>query len=229
LADIRTETVEFPTIGETGSGYLALPEGEGPFPGIIVVQEWWGLDDHIRDVAERFAKEGFVALAPDLYHGKVTKEPDEAQKLMMSLNMPQATKELVKAADYLASRSETAGRGIGGIGFCMGGGLALSLATESPRIKAVAPFYGANPTPVDKVRNLAGPVFAAYAEQDAWVNESVRRELETALKNAGIDHEAVTYPSTGHAFFNDTRPEVYNREASEDAWQRALTLFRKNL
>jgi carboxymethylenebutenolidase len=229
LADIRTETVEFPTNGETGSGYLALPEDEGPFPGIIVVQEWWGLDDHIRDVAARFAKEGFVALAPDLYHGKVTKEPDEAQKLMMSLNMPQATKELVKAADYLASRSETAGRGIGGIGFCMGGGLALSLATESSRIKAVAPFYGANPTPVDKVQNLGGPVFAVYAEQDAWVNESVRLELETALKNAGIDHEAVTYPGTGHAFFNDTRPEVYNREASEDAWQRALELFRKNL
>lgn len=229
MADVGTETVEFPTNGEAGSGYLVIPEGDGPFPGVIVVQEWWGLDDHIKDVARRFAREGLLALAPDLYQGKVTKEPDEAQKLMMSLNMPQATKELVKAAEYLGSRTETAGRGIGAIGFCMGGGLALNLACESPHIKAVAPFYGANPTPVDKVRNLKGPVFAVYAEHDAWVNESVRKELENALKDAGIEHEAVAYPGTGHAFFNDTRPEVYSKEASDDAWQRALSLFRKNL
>jgi carboxymethylenebutenolidase len=194
-----------------------------------VVQEWWGLDDHVKDVARRFAREGFVALAPDLYHGKVTKEPDEAQKLMMSLNMPEATKELVKAAEYLASRPEVGGRGIGAIGFCMGGGLALSLACESPQVKAVAPFYGANPTPVDKVRNLTGPVLAVHAEQDVWVNESVRKELEAALKDAGIQHEIRVYPGTQHAFFNDTRPGVYNQEASDDAWRRALALFRENL
>jgi carboxymethylenebutenolidase len=229
VADVRTESVEFPTNGETGQGFLAALQGEGPFPGVIVVQEWWGIDDHIKDVARRFAQEGFVALAPDLFHGKVTKEPGEAQRLMMSLNMGQATKELTKAADFLASRPEVAGRGIGAIGFCMGGGLALNLACESPHIKAVAPFYGANPTPIDKVQNLRGPLFAAYAENDNFASESVRRQLEEALKQRGITHDVKVYPGTEHAFFNNTRAEVYNREAAEDAWQRALTLFRDNL
>ena len=229
MADIRTESVEFPTNGETGQGFLAAPEGDGPFPGVIVVQEWWGLDDHIKDVVRRFAEQGFVALAPDLYHGKVTKEPGEAQRLMMSLNMGEATKELVKAADYLASRPEVAGRGIGAIGFCMGGGLALNLACESPHVRAVAPFYGGNPTPVDKVQNLRGPLFAAYAENDNFAGESVRRQLEEALKQHGISHHVKVYSDTEHAFFNDTRAEVYNREAAQDAWQRALSLFRDNL
>jgi carboxymethylenebutenolidase len=229
LADRRTESIEFAGNGEAVHGFLAFPDGNGPFPGVIVVQEWWGLDDHIKDVAQRFAGEGFVALAPDLYHGKVTSEPNEAQKMMMSLNMPQASKELVKATDYLAARPEVAGRGIGAIGFCMGGGLSLTLATESERIKAAAPFYGGNPSPIDKVKNLRGPVMATYAEHDAWINESVRKELDSALSDAGIQHEIRVYPGTEHAFFNDTRPEVHNREASQDAWQRVLALFRENL
>src|SRR5438034_9837672 len=112
MADLRTESVEFPANGETGHGYLAVPEGDGPFPGVIVVQEWWGLDEHIKDVARRFAAEGFPALAPDLYHGQVTKEPGEAQKLMMSLNMGEAVTELVKATEYLGSRPDVAGRAI---------------------------------------------------------------------------------------------------------------------
>jgi carboxymethylenebutenolidase len=221
--------VEFPANGETGSGYLAIPEGDGPFPGVIVVQEWWGLDNHIKDVAGRFANDGFVALAPDLYHGKVTSEPNEAQKLMMSLNMTQAGSELVKAAEYLASRPEIGGRGIGAIGFCMGGGLALTLACDSPHVKAAAPFYGMNPTPIDKVRHLSGPVLAVYAENDNFAGEAVRRQLESALKDAGIQHEIQVYPGTEHAFFNDTRPEVHRQEAAEDAWKRALALFRENL
>jgi carboxymethylenebutenolidase len=229
MADLRTETVEFPVNGETGRAYLAIPAADGPFPGVIVVQEWWGLDEHIQDVTRRLAAEGFVALAPDLYHGKVTKEPDEAQKMMMSLNMGQAVKELVKATDYLASRPEVAGRGIGAIGFCMGGGLALNLACENPKIRAAAPFYGINPSPIEKVRNLQGPIVAAYGENDTFASESVRRELEGALKANNIPHEMVVYPSADHAFFNDTRPEVYDREAAADAWQRALSLFRENL
>ena len=229
MADLRTETVEFPVNGETGRAYLAIPAGDGPFPGVIVVQEWWGLDEHIQDVARRLSAEGFVALAPDLYHGKVTKEPNEAQKMMMSLNMGQAVIELVNATDYLASRPEVAGRGIGAIGFCMGGGLALNLACESPKIRAAAPFYGVNPTPIDKVRNLRGPVLAIYGEKDAFAGESVRRELEQALKGNNIKHETVVYPAADHAFFNDTRPEVYDSDAAADAWQRALSLFRENL
>src|SRR5439155_478483 len=106
MADVRTQSVEFPVNGETGRGYLAEPDSSGSFPGVVVVQEWWGVDEHIKDVACRFATEGFAALAPDLYHGQVTKEPGEAQKLMMSLNMGQATKELIEATDHLSSRPE---------------------------------------------------------------------------------------------------------------------------
>ena len=229
MADLRTESVEFPANGETGHGYLAVPEGDGPFPGVIVVQEWWGLDEHIKDVARRFAAEGFPALAPDLYHGQVTKEPGEAQKLMMSLNMGEAVTELVKATEYLGSRPEVAGRGIGAIGFCMGGGLALNLACESSKIGAAAPFYGVNPTLIERLRNLKGPLLAIYAENDAFAGESARRELEEALKTAGIRHEIVVYPGAEHAFFNDTRPEVYDRDAAVDAWQRVLSHFRQNL
>jgi len=229
VADVRTDTVEFPADGETGRGFLALPVGDGPFPGVIVVQEWWGLDGHIKDVAERFARGGFAALAPDLYHGKVAKEPDEAQKLMMSLNTGKASNELARGGDYLASRPEAAGRGIGATGFCMGGGLALTLACDSPHIRAAAPFYGINPSPVDKVANLRGPVLAVYAENDGWVTEEVREQLRKALSQHGIEHEIKVYAGTDHAFFNDTRAEVYNRDAANDAWERVLSLFRANL
>ncbi len=230
MADIVTERVSFPANGEEMPGYLARPEGDGPFPGVIVVQEWWGLDDHIQDVCRRFAREGYAALAPDLYRGKVTSEPDEAQKLMMSLDMARAARELARAADWLAAQPYTRGRGIGAIGFCMGGGLALELACASPHIKAVAPFYGVNPQPIEKVQNIQGPVLAIYAEHDPWVDPPRRsQELREALERYGKRCEIHLYPGTQHAFFNDTRPEVYNAEAARDAWQRVLRLFAENL
>jgi carboxymethylenebutenolidase len=229
MADLITESVEFKTNGETAAGYLARPAGDGPFPGVIVVQEWWGLDDHIKDVARRFAGEGFAAFAPDLYHGKVVSEPNEAQKLMMALDMPRAVKELVAATDHLSKQSFINGRGIGATGFCMGGGLSLSLACESPHIKVAAPFYGMNPDPIDKVANLSGPIRVSYAENDSWVGAPVREALETALKKHGKTHEIHVYPNTHHAFFNDTRPDAYDKDAATDAWNKMLALFRANL
>lgn len=229
MSPIQTEMVSFAGNGEAVDGFLAHPEGAGPFPGVIVAQEWWGLDAHIKDVTQRFASEGFAALAPDLYHGKTTSEPDEAQKLMMALDMPRAVKELTGAADYLASQPLTAGRGIGVTGFCMGGGLALSLACDSPRIKAAAPFYGVNPEPIDKIAGINGPVLALYAESDNWAGPPVREALESALTRHGKEHEIRVYPGTEHAFFNDTRPGIYNRQAASDAWERVLRLFRENL
>jgi carboxymethylenebutenolidase len=225
---VRAEMVQFQSNGSEMPGYLARPEGDGPFPGVIVVQEWWGLEDHIKDVARRFAAEGFAALAPDLYRGKVAQEPDEAQKMMMALDMNRASQELVKAADYLASQPFLRGRGIGTIGFCMGGGLALTLACDSPHVRATAPFYGANPNPVEKVQNLRGPVLAVYAEHDDWINAQVREQLRQALEQHGKQHEIHVYPGTHHAFFNDTR-DIYNRGAATDAWGRVITLFRESL
>lgn len=229
MPDIVTSSVDFKTNGEAAQGYLARPDGNGPFPGVVVVQEWWGLDDHIKDVARRFAAEGFAAFAPDLYHGKITKEPDEAGKLMMALDMPKASKELAAAAEHLADQPFVDGRGIGATGFCMGGGLALTLACDSPHIKAAAPFYGMNPDPTDKVANLRGPVRVSYAEHDDWVGPPVREALEAALKKHGKDYEIHVYPGTSHAFFNDTRPDAYNEEAASDAWNKMLALFRANL
>ncbi len=226
---VRSDMVEFPANGAPMPGFLARPAGEGSFPGVIVVQEWWGLEDHIKDVAQRFAREGFAALAPDLYRGKVTPEPDEAQKLMMALDMNRAARELARGADYLASQPFTAGRAIGSIGFCMGGGLALTLACGSPHVRAAAPFYGANPNPVDRVRDLRGPVFSVYAENDGWINARVREELAGAMQRYGKQFESEVYPGAAHGFFNDTKPGQYNPAAAQDAWQRVLTLFRDNL
>jgi carboxymethylenebutenolidase len=194
-----------------------------------VIQEWWGLNDNIKDIAQRFATEGFAALAPDLYHGKIAEEPDEAMKAMMATDMNRASQELTKAADYLASQPYTQGKGIGSTGFCMGGGLALSLACDSPHIKAVAPFYGANPTPIDKVANIDGPLFVSYAEHDDWAGPAVREALEEALQRFGKQYEIKVYPGTQHAFFNDTRPDVYNEAAAKDSWEKMLALFKANL
>ena len=227
--DIRTEMVELPANGAPMPGFLAAPEGDGPFPGVIVVQEWWGLDDHIKHVAQRFAREGFAALAPDLYRGEVAREPDEAQKMMMALDMNRASGELTKAADYLASRPLLQGRGIGAVGFCMGGGLALTLACDSPHIRAAAPFYGVNPSPIEKVQELRGPVLAIYAEHDDWVTAEVREQLRSALERRGKKFEMRVYPGTQHAFFNDTRPGIHDGPAATDAWQRVLAMFRENL
>jgi carboxymethylenebutenolidase len=226
---MKTEIVSFATNGETADGFLVRPDGEGPFPGVIVIQEWWGLNDNIKDIARRFAAEGFVALAPDLYHGKVAAEPDAAMKAMMALDMNRASKELTKAADYLASRPYTQGRGVGATGYCMGGGLALTLACDSAHIKAVAPFYGVNPNPIDRVANLQGPVFAAYAEHDDWAGPAVREALEAALRQHGKEFQTKTYVGTEHAFFNDTRADAYNEGAAKDAWGKVLELFRANL
>ncbi len=229
MADITTEMLDYATNGSKASGFLARPRGDGPFPAVVVIQEWWGLNDNVKDIAGRFANEGFVAFAPDLYHGEVTSEPDEAQKLMMQMDMPRASQELVKATEYLSQQPYVNGRGIGSVGFCMGGGLALTLATDAPLIKAAAPFYGVNPQPIDKLQNLQGPVLAIYAEHDDFASAAVREALQSAMEQFGKQLEVQVYPGTEHAFFNDTRREVYRETAAKDAWNRVLALFRAEL
>ena len=229
MSDVRTDMVEFRSNGSTAHGFLARPDGDGPFPGVIVVQEWWGLNDNIKDIAERFAREGFVAFAPDLYHGRVVREPDQAQKMMMQLDMPLAAKELVKATEYLASQKYIGERGIGAIGFCMGGGLALTLACNSPRIKAVAPFYGFPPEPIDMVQSLQGPAFLVFAEHDDWIGPPARDKLEQAMKRHNKPFEMKVYPGAHHAFFRDVDNDHHDAAASRDAWERTLKLFRDNL
>jgi len=222
--------IEFPSNGSTDEGYLASPTGAGG-PGVVVIQEWWGLVDHIKDVCDRLAAEGFVALAPDLYHGKQVAEPDEAGKLMMALELDRAAKDMSGAVDEVASRS-TGGGGVGVVGFCMGGGLALLVASRRPdKVRAVVPFYGVVP-PGARVdySELSGAVLGHYAGQDESASPDAARELVRTLREAGNNDVAIhIYPDSDHAFFNNTRPEVYDADASALAWQRTLEFLRSHL
>jgi carboxymethylenebutenolidase len=218
--------VEFTSNGGIAKGYLA----DGGGPGIVVIQEWWGLVPHIQDVAERFAAEGFTALAPDLYHGEEATEPDEAGKLMMAMNIEQAAKDMSGAVDLLLERTRRDAVGV--VGFCMGGGLALVLACLRPdAVKAVAPFYGIIPWPSAEPdwTRLDAKVEGHYAEKDAFFTPEKVRELEARLTDLGKDVTFQIHPDVDHAFFNDTRPEVHDPSASAAAWQATLTLFRETL
>lgn len=222
------QMVEFPSNGTTTSGYLATP-AQGKGPGVIVIQEWWGLVPHIKDVCDRFAAEGYVALAPDLYHGESTRSPDEAGKLMMALRVDEAEKDLRGAGAYLLSHEATSGDKVGTIGFCMGGALSLYAASKNPQVGACVVFYGIHPNVKPDLPNLRAPVLGIYAERDSYVPPSAVHELEAKLKEHGKSADMRIYPDIDHGFFNDTRAEVYNESAAKDAWNRVLTLFSKRL
>jgi carboxymethylenebutenolidase len=223
------EIVEFASNGGTATGYLATPDGGGGLP-VVVIQEWWGLVPHIEDVCDRFAAEGFVALAPDLYRGESTTEPDEAGKLMMALNIEQAAKDMSGAVDKVA---EVAGTdAVGTVGFCMGGGLALVLAAHRPdKVKAAVPFYGLIPWPDAQPdwSALEAAVEGHYAEQDGFFGPEQVAELQATLDSSGKRANLVVHPGVDHAFFNDTRPEVYDAEQAGQAWESTLAFFRAEL
>ena len=222
------EMVEFPFAGGNTGGYLASPK-QGSGPGVIVIQEWWGLVDHIKDLCDRFAQEGFVALAPDLYHGKSTKSPDEAGKLMMAMRIDEAERDLTAAAQYLLTLDSTTSDKVGVVGFCMGGALALYTATKNPQIGASVVFYGGHPKVKPDLPNLHAPVLGLYGEKDRSVTPASAHELERQVKALGKQIEVIVYPGADHGFFNDMRPEVYNAEAAADAWRRTLAFLRENL
>jgi carboxymethylenebutenolidase len=218
--------VQFPSNGGTASGYLATPPS-GKGPGVLVIQEWWGLVGHIKKVCDRFAAEGFSALAPDLYHGKTADEPDTAGKLFMALNVGQAEKDLRGADKFLAGHSSTAK--LGAVGFCMGGQLALFAATLNPNVGATVNFYGIHPNVKPDYSKLSGPVLGLFAEKDQFVTPQVAKETDAAIKKSGKPSEIYIYPDVDHGFFNDERPDVYNKAAADDAWRRTLALFRQHL
>jgi carboxymethylenebutenolidase len=226
---LHTEQVSFPANGGAGQGYLALPEGPGPHRGVVVIQEWWGLDDHIKDVTRRFAAAGYAALAPDLYHGQVAAEPDDARRLVMELQIPVAAAEMAGAAAYLAGRDDVAPPMDGAIGFCMGGSLALLLAARSPDVGAVASFYGGRPLAAEDRERIAAPVLAIFGERDAGIPPERHAELDMLLTARGVPHSIYVYPGAPHAFFNDTRAHSYRPAAAKDAWVRTLAWFDKYL
>jgi carboxymethylenebutenolidase len=221
------EIIEFPSNGTTAQGYLAT---EGTGPGVVVIQEWWGLVDHIREVCDRFAAQGLVALAPDLYHGQKTTEPDEAGRMLMAMKMDQAAKDMSGAVDAVKERSS--GHGVGVVGFCAGGGLALVLATRRPdAVRAVAPFYPLVPWPEAQpdYSKLDAAVQGHYAEHDDSAGFEAARQLEDTLTKLGKRATMYLYPGTQHAFFNDHRPQVYDPTAAREAWEKLLPFLREEL
>jgi carboxymethylenebutenolidase len=222
---VMGEMISFAANGGTCSGYLA-PASEGR-PGVVVIQEWWGINANIKGIADRFAAAGYTALAPDLFHGIVTTEPDEAGKLAMSLRIEEAAKDLHGAITHLRSLT---GHTVGVVGFCMGGALSLYSACANPAdVAACVDFYGGHPAVHPDLASLAAPVLGLFGEKDHGVTPEAVNQLDKDLTALGKQHVFTTYPGADHAFFNDRRPEVDQPEASQDAWQKVLAFFGESL
>ena len=225
--DLTVGIVEYPdTDDETLMGYLAYPSSGEAVPAIIVIQEWWGLNDHIKDVARRFANEGFVVLAPDLYHGQVATEPDEARKLVMELDNAEAVKEIEQAIAYLQEQDYVSGDKVGVVGYCMGGGLVLRTALASDDVGAGVVYYGSPLDPAE-AGEVKAPILTFVGTEDNIPVDAIEA-MHAAFTEAGIKNEYEVYDGAPHAFFNDTR-ESYNEQAATDAWPRTLAWFHENL
>lgn len=210
-----------------GGGYLALPDAPGPHPGVVVIHEAYGLNDNIKDIAGRFAGQGYASLAVDLFSGRnraICMTRYMAGMLRGSVDR-YGISDLKAALTHLAAMPQVDPERIGAIGFCMGGGFAIAWACTDQRLKAIAPFYGANPRPLDAVKR-ACPVVGSYPEKDFTTGAG--RALDQALDTAGIAHDIKIYPGAGHSFFND-RGRAYNQPAADDSWTRVLSFFGEHL
>jgi carboxymethylenebutenolidase len=221
------ESVQFDSTAGTASGYLARPaESAGVHAGVVVIQEWWGLVPHIEDVVERVAALGYVALAPDLYHGKSTVEAEEAHHLMEGLDWGRAAQELAGAIAYLRGIAGVSRVGV--VGFCMGGALTV-IAAADPGVDAYASFYGFPPEgSVDRDR-IDAPGLIFFGEHENAFSVPDAQAFAVEQRASGKQAEVVVYPGAGHAFFNDTRPEAYQQAAADDAWRRTVELFAQHL
>jgi len=222
------EMVDFPSAEDKVPGYLVQPDQGGPYPGLVLIQEWWGLVPHIKDVAERFAAQGFIALAPDLYHGRTAAEPDEARKLAMELDRQHAVLEIEAAIHYLQGLAQVQPKRLGVVGWCMGGSLAIATAGYSVDVGATVAFYGM-PRELNVIQGATAPLLGLYAEHDHGISLEAVEALDRALDETGVVHEIHIYSGANHAFFNDTRPQIYDPQAAADAWQRTLDWFRTHL
>jgi carboxymethylenebutenolidase len=224
------QAVTFKSGTDTVSGFLVTPAGNGPFPAVLVIHEWWGLDEWVKDQARALAKEGYVALAVDLYRGKVTKSQEEAHQLMMGLPPDRAIRDLKAAVAYLQSRADVKKDRIGVIGWCMGGKYALELATQEPALAAVAAYYGAPPTDPAAIARIKAPVLGNYGAEDKGPSPEQVKAFEAAMKKAGKTVDIKIYPGAGHAFANPNNPwKGYRPEAAKDAWARTVAFFAKYL
>jgi len=230
--NLSDRMVSYPSDGVTMAAYVVGPKAKGRYPAILVVQEWWGLNEHIKDIARRVAREGYVAIAPDLYSRlghKVTTEANEAGKLMQALQESDGLTDLRATVTYLKTLDGVDSNRIGVTGFCMGGSYALMLPCTSQDIKAAVVVYGQVPNPDTPLKNLAAPLLYIYGEDDGWITKADVQRLRDALRKYNKPGEIKTYPGCAHAFFNDTRKEVYRPAEAADAWKRTLAFFQQHL
>jgi len=225
----RKETIHYPSLAGDAGAYLSLPESHGNHPAVIVIQEWWGLNDWVKEQADRFAAKGYVALAPDLYRGKVASDPNAAHELMRGLAHDRAMADLTNAVKYLATRKDVDATRIGVIGWCMGGGYALDLALAEPRIAATVINYGHLVADPAAVKPLTGPILGNFGEKDQGIPPKDVDAFEKALKAAGKSSDIKVYPGCGHAFMNPNNTQGYVKAAADDAWKRIDAFFAKAL
>ena len=221
---MKTETLDLNTSRGATTAYVARPEQDSA-AAVILIQEYWGINDHIRDIAGRYANEGYLCLAPDLYRGKVAKNPQEAGQFMQALPIEEGMEIIRQTIAEAKAKYNVQKLGI--TGYCMGGIFALRAACEIDELAAAAPFYGDIPEE-GVLRKLKVPTLFIAGERDGWINPEKVNKLREAARKYDLPLEVVSYDAD-HAFFNDTRPEVYDGEAAADAWRRVLDLFRKNL
>ncbi|MEW6279942.1 MAG: dienelactone hydrolase family protein [Candidatus Eremiobacterota bacterium] len=224
----RGSLVGYPSGNESVQAYLARPEGAGPFPAVILVHEWWGLNDWIQSNADELAQRGYVALAVDLYRGQVTSDPKLAHELSRGLPTDRAMADLEAAVAFLKSRPEVRPDRLGCIGWCMGGGYALELALRAP-LQACVVAYGRVPTRPDSLKTLAGPVLGIFGEQDRGIPPETVRAFKTGLQETGKPHEVLLLPGVGHAFMNPNNREGYDRAAADQAWQAIYRFLEREL
>jgi carboxymethylenebutenolidase len=230
MVDNPLQNVTFPSNGGTAHGYLALPES-GVGPGVVVIQEWWGLTSHIADVTNRLAAEGFVALAPDLYGGSTTHDAEEAGELMQQLPVDRAATDLGGAVDYLLDHDAVVGRKVGAVGFCMGGGFVLVLAAQQgEKIGAAVPFYGVLGEDYPSFENLSAPMLGHFGEQDTMAPPDAVKALADRIEaESGRRPDFRLYPA-GHAFFNEENHlGTYDPEQATIAWNETLNFLRSTL
>jgi carboxymethylenebutenolidase len=208
--------------------FVAWPPGKGPFPAVVVAHEWWGLNSQIREVGLRLAQQGYVAIIPDLYHGQVAGDPDNAHILMRGLDQDGAVGDLTAGLSWAASQPRISNQKIGILGFCMGGGLALQTALQSPNVAALVMFYGAPESKPEKIAMLKAPLLGHFGADDKGIDPKRVDDFRTALQSAGKSAELYVYQGAGHAFMNETQPS-YRPDAAKLAWARTLAFYQKNL
>ncbi len=225
----EAKTVSYKSGDETVQAMLYTPAGKGPFPALIVIHEWWGLDQWVKEQASRFADAGYLALAIDLYRGKSTANPEEAHELMRGVPEDRAKRDLSAAFDYLKSRKDVKAERIGSIGWCMGGGYSLDLALQEPTLAADVIHYGHLATDPDNLKKINAPVLGVFGGQDKGISPEDVKKFEQAMKQLGKEIEIKIYPDAGHAFENPMNKDRYRPEDAADAWKLTLAFLDSTL